>query len=63
MRFKLFDYYINILLHCVNIIYDNPSKLGGVIDILEGGAHIQRNLEKVKEWANRNFKKFDSNRH
>lgn len=52
-----------MLFPCINRIYDNPSKLGGVIDILEGRAHVQRDLEKLNERANKNFMKFDSDRH
>lgn len=37
----------------------NDTKLGGVVNILEGKIAIQRDLGKLETWADRNFVKFN----
>lgn len=40
----------------------NDTKLNGVIDMLEGRAVIQRDLERLEEWAHVKLRKFNKTR-
>ncbi|KAK4827204.1 hypothetical protein QYF61_015232 [Mycteria americana] len=46
---------------CTLSKFADATKLGGVADMSEGCAAIQRNLNRLKKWANRNLIMFNKN--
>lgn len=40
----------------------NTTKLSGEVDILEGSAYPQKDLDRLEEWANKNLMKFNKDK-
>ena len=60
--FNIFLDYMGDGTECIITKFVNGTKLGGKVDKSEGRAAIQRDLNRLENWARKNHKKFNKDK-
>lgn len=65
MGLMLFNVFINNLgdgTECILSKSAQHTKLGWVLNVLEGRATVQRDADRLEKWVDRNLMKFNNNK-